>query len=197
MPFQRSPRPLSVLASGLAAAIIGLAVAGCGHVTPLGPGPTPVAAPVIGPPRQLQTPFVLKAVRVESSANGCPAGYAAVAGDPGTCYRQLGTPVTVTTASVSAGSVVSGTSGVPAGQYGFWLVLPTADQSALHAMTAAAAAAQGNLGISIGGQTWLLPRVGQAFTGPLEIFSSDRSRIVQFYNQLSASPVVQAATPAH
>src|SRR5580658_9515000 len=53
MPFQRRPRLLSVLASALAAGTV-LALAGCSHITPLGPGPGPVGLP---PARDLGSPI--------------------------------------------------------------------------------------------------------------------------------------------
>lgn len=130
MPVQRPP---SVLASALAAAGVVLAVASCtGHITPLGPGPTPVAMP---PPRHLGSPIIVQVMRVQPStaAGGCPAGWVtaslpagggprhAVAsaapvvpqGAPAppapppppasiTCYRPAGTPVTITSAAVSS-----------------------------------------------------------------------------------------------
>jgi hypothetical protein len=47
MPFQRPPRPLSVLAGVLAAAGITLAGVGCSHITPLGPDPAPYSLPPV------------------------------------------------------------------------------------------------------------------------------------------------------
>ena len=70
MPFQR---PLSGLASALAAAGLVLAVAGCSHVTPLGPGPAPVRLP---PPRQLGSPISVQVIRSQppTATGRCPAG---------------------------------------------------------------------------------------------------------------------------
>jgi len=69
----RPPRPLSVLASALAAAGIVLAVAGCGHVTPLGPGSAPASLP---PSRQLRFPITMQVMRsrVPTTAGQCPSG---------------------------------------------------------------------------------------------------------------------------
>jgi len=73
MPFQCPPRPLSVLASALAAAGVVLAAAGCSHVTPLGPGPAPVSLP---PARDLGSPIIVQVMRSQppTPAGQCPAG---------------------------------------------------------------------------------------------------------------------------
>ena len=196
MPFQHPPRPPSVLASVLAAAGIALAVASCSNITPLGPsGPSSVAPPAVPPP-PLRSPFILEAVRIQASASagGCPSGSVALSGGPGQCYRQLGRPVTITSAYV--GSVVTGTSHIPPGQYGFWVTLPAADLPALHALTTAAYDTQGFLDISVAGQTWLLPRVRQPFTGPLEMVLPAKDQVLLLHRLLFPSPVAQAATAA-
>jgi hypothetical protein len=196
MPFQHPPRPPSVLASVLVAAGIALAVASCSNITPLGPsGPSSVAPPA-APPPPLRSPFILEAVRIQASASagGCPSGSVALSGGPGQCYRQLGRPVTITSAYV--GSVVTGTSHIPPGQYGFWVTLPAADLPALHALTTAAYDTQGFLDISVAGQTWLLPRVRQPFTGPLEMVLPAKDQVLLLHRLLFPSPVAQAATAA-
>ena len=78
MPFQRPPRPLSVLASALAAGLV-LAVAGCSHITPLGPDPAPVSLP---PARDLGSPIIVQAMRGQppTLTGECPAGSAALFG---------------------------------------------------------------------------------------------------------------------
>ena len=192
MPFQH-PRLPSVLASVLAAAGIVLAVTSCGNITPLGPsGPSSVAPPAVPPP-PLRSPFILEAVRIQAptSAGGCPSGSVALSGGPGQCYGQLGTPVTITSAFV--GSVVTGTHHIPPGLYGFWVTLPAADLPALHALTTAAYDAQGFLDISVAGQTWLLPRVRQPFTGPLEMVLPAKDQVLLLHRLLFPSPVAQPA----
>jgi hypothetical protein len=79
MPFQRPPRPLSVLASARAAVGLVLAVAGCSHVTPLGPQPAPVSLP---PARDLGSPIIMQVMRSQPStpAGECPAGSVALFG---------------------------------------------------------------------------------------------------------------------
>jgi hypothetical protein len=185
------PRLLSVLASVLAAAGIVLAVASCSNIAPLGPsGPSSVAPPAVPPP-PLRSPFILEAVRIQAptSAGGCPSGSVALSGGPGQCYGQLGTPVTITSAFV--GSVVTGTSHIPPGLYGFWVTLPAADLPALHALTTAAYDAQGFLGISVAGQTWLLPRVRAPFTGPLEMVLPTKDQVLLLHRLLFPGPVAQ------
>jgi hypothetical protein len=73
MPFQRLSRPLSVLAGALTAGSIVVAVAGCSHVTPLGPGPAPVTLP---PARHLGSPITVQVLRSQppTAAGRCPAG---------------------------------------------------------------------------------------------------------------------------
>jgi hypothetical protein len=188
------PRLPSVLASALAAAAIVLAVASCGNIAPLGPsGPSSVAPPA-QPPPPLRSPFILEAVRIQAptSAGGCPSGSVALSGGPGQCYGQLGTPVTITSAFV--GSVVTGTHHIPPGQYGFWVTLPAADLPALHALTTAAYNSQGFLGISVAGQTWLLPRVRAPFTGPLEMVLPAKDQVLLLHRLLFPGPVSQPVT---
>jgi hypothetical protein len=191
MPFQH-PRLPSAAASVLAAAGIALAVASCGNIAPLGPsGPSSVAPPA-APPPPLRSPFILDAVRIQapSAAAGCPSGSVALSGGPGQCYRQLGTPVTITSAYV--GSVVTGTRHIPPGQYGFWVTLPAADLPALHALTTAAYNAQGFLDISVAGQTWLLPRVRAPFTGPLEMVLPAQDQVLLLHRLLFPGPVSES-----
>ena len=71
------PRPLSVLASVLAAAGVVLAVASCSHIAPLGPDPAPVAMP---PARHLGSPIIVQVMRLQpaTAAGRCPADWIAV-----------------------------------------------------------------------------------------------------------------------
>ncbi len=154
-----------VLAGALAAGFM-LTVAGCGQVTPLGPD----AAATMPPPHQLRSPFVLRAMRARpaSLAGGCTAGYVALAGNNGWCYRKVGTPVTITSAAVS--SVTSERPKPPPGQqagpvqYAFTLTLPASDVPALTAVTTTAADVRGPLALSVDGRTWVLPMVAGPFT---------------------------------
>jgi hypothetical protein len=73
MRFHCPPRPLSGLASAVAAAGLMLAAAGCSSVTPLGPDPAPVNLP---PARDLGSPISVQIMRSQfpTPAGQCPAG---------------------------------------------------------------------------------------------------------------------------
>jgi hypothetical protein len=79
MPVQRPTRPLSVLASALAAADLMLVAAGCSNITPLGPDPAPVRLP---PARDLGSPIIIQVIRSRPAtpAGKCPAGSVALFG---------------------------------------------------------------------------------------------------------------------
>jgi hypothetical protein len=79
MPVQRPTRPLSVLASALAAAGLMLVAAGCSNITPLGPDPAPVRLP---PARDLGSPIIIQVIRSRPAtpAGKCPAGSVALFG---------------------------------------------------------------------------------------------------------------------
>jgi hypothetical protein len=186
MPFQRPTRPLSVLASALAAAGLMLAAAGCSHVTPLGPGPAPVSFP---PARDLGSPIIMQVMRSQppTPAGQCPAGSVALFGSdpfvpratavqqvkgststpappatppaPGAgvaCYLPVGTPVTVTSAAVSA--VTSYPQQTGPAFYGFVVAFPTANVAALTAVITQAYDAGDALGMSVAGKLWQAPQ---------------------------------------
>ena len=73
MPLPLQSHPLSVLACALAAAGLVLAMAGCSHVTPLGPDPAPVSLP---PARHLGSPITVQVLRSRppTATGRCPAG---------------------------------------------------------------------------------------------------------------------------
>jgi hypothetical protein len=140
---------------------------------------------VVGPVQLLwASPFVLEAVSVQAPtpAGACPAGSVVLSGGPGRCYRELGTPVTITAAGVS-----SLTSFRLIGRYGFLIAIPAAEQPALKAITTTAANAHGYLTISIVGRTWLLPSVRQPFTSPLQVALPSRNQTLQLHNLLVPS----------
>ena len=89
MPFQRPTRPLSVLASALAAAGLMLAAAGCSNITPLGPDPAPVSLP---PARDLGSPIIMQVMRSQpvTPAGQCPAGSVALFGSEPNVPRFAG-----------------------------------------------------------------------------------------------------------
>lgn len=169
MPFKPRPRGVFVLAGVLAAGLV-LTVAGCGHVTPLGPA---AEAPQ---PHQLRSPIVMQAMRVQvpSLAGRCPAGYTTLSapGQSSGCYRPLGAPVTFTSASVSPGP----TSGPPGpnaapSSYGLLIGLPAADRAELTAVTTQAYDSRGAVDVSVAGKTWGLPMALAPLTGGRFIIS--------------------------
>jgi hypothetical protein len=186
VPFQPSPSS-RFLASVVAAAGVVLTVAGCSHVAPLGPEPPQ--------PRRLGSPIILQAMRSQprAPAGRCPAGWVALAvpGSTGTCYRKVGTPLTITSAAVS--SLVSGPRVSPAGQqpgrgpasYGFAVAMPTADVGAVTAIIRQAYNAQGAVDISVAGKTWAAPQVIKPFPGQqLQIFLPSKSQALQLRHLL-------------
>ena len=93
MLFQRPPRPLSVLASALAAAGLVLGVAGCSHITPLGPDPAPVSLP---PARDLGSPITMQVMRSQppTVTGRCPAGSVALFGsEPNVLRTAVAAPL--------------------------------------------------------------------------------------------------------
>jgi len=190
MPCQLPSRALSVLASALAAVGLVLAVAGCSNITPLGPGPTPASLP---PARHLGSPIIVQVMRTQppTPTGRCPAGYIALStpGSGGTCYRRLGTPVTITSAAVS--SVSMNPSAPSAGQakgatsYGFIVAVPAADVAAVTAVIKQAYDARGALALNIASRTWEAPRVDQPFSGQqIQISLPSRTQALQLHRIL-------------
>jgi hypothetical protein len=196
MPFQPPPRRRSVLASVLAAAGLMLTVASCaGHITPLGPG-GPQPTPTLPPSRHLGSPITLQVMRSKAATapGKCPAGYVALAapGYAGTCYRSLGTPVTITSAAVS--SVSMNGSSPPPGQpkgpasYGFTVAVPAADVASVTAAIKQAYDARGALAVNVAGKTWEAPQVDAPFPGQqLQISLPSKNQALQLYRILVPS----------
>ena len=187
MPVQRPTRPLSVLASALAAAGLMLAAAGCSNITPLGPAPAPVSLP---PARDLASPIIMQVMRSQpvTPAGECPAGSVALFGsEPGVkrvvsvavpvqqstatpappatppapgagvaCYLPVGTPVTVTSAALSAVTSYPQQTGPAA--YGFVVAFPAVEVAALTAVLTQAYDLGDALGLSVAGQLWQAPQ---------------------------------------
>ena len=191
MSFEFRPRPASVLASLLAAGLM-LTVAGCGHLTPLGPD----AAATAPPPSHLRSPIVLRAMSVQppTPAGGCPARFTmiSVPGNPGECVRPLDTPVTITSASVS--SVSSFQPRTPSGQaqgppaYQIMITLPAADVTAATAVVTTAYDSQGGVDVSVAGRTWALPKVLRPFRSQqLSIALPSKNQALQLHGLLVSS----------
>jgi hypothetical protein len=216
MPFQRPTRPLSVLASVLAAAGLMLAATGCSHVTPLGPGPAPASLP---PARDLGSPITMQVMRSQppTPAGQCPAGSVALFGSepdvprassvtvqqgqgstappatpppPGAgvaCYLPVGTPVTVTSAAVSAVTSYPHQTGPAA--YGFVIAFPTADVAALTAVIRQAHNSGDALGMSVAGKLWQAPQTRQKINAlrAEQINLLSREQALQLYHLLVPS----------
>jgi hypothetical protein len=192
MSFEFRPRPASVLVGMLAAGLV-LTVAGCGHLTPLGPY-APAAAP---PPSHLRSPIVLQAMRVQppTPAGGCPARFTmiSVPGNPGECARSVGTPVTITSAAVSA--VSSFQPRTPSGQvvpgppvYQIMITLPAADVTAATTVVTTAYDSRGGVDFSVAGRTWALPRVLRPFRSQqLSIALPSKNQALQLHRLLVSS----------
>jgi len=192
MSFEFRPRSAPVLAGLLAAGLM-LAVAGCSHLTPLGPD----AAATAPPPSQLRSPIVLQAMRVEPPvpAGGCPARFTmiSVPGNPGQCARPVGTPVTITSAGVSA--VFSFQPRTPSGQvvpgppvYQIMITLPAADVTAATAVVTTAYDSQGGVDFSVAGRTWALPKVLRPFRSrQLSIALPSKNQALQLHRLLVPS----------
>jgi hypothetical protein len=186
MPFQFPPRPLSVLASVLAAGLM-LTAVGCSQLTPLGPDTRPQ-------PQRLRSPIVLQAMGVHNPtpAGGCPAGFtklsAPVSGSG--CYRPLGAPVTFDSAAVVPGPTVgpASPSGAPPGLYVLLIALPAADRAELTAVTTQAYDSQGAVDISVAGKTWGLPVAQAPLTyGQFTVALPSKNEALQLQRILTSS----------
>jgi len=206
---QHPQRPLPVLASALAAAGVVFAVAGCaGHITPLGPD----QAATMPQPHHLRSPLILQDMRTQGLVGrvgqplGCPAGWVMLAGgpgQPGQCYRQTGTPVTITSAAVSP--VFPFRPPTPPGQqappvqYGFSITVPAADVPALATVLPTAAGSPGPPtasaitsatpipAISVAGRTWILLGYSAPEGRKFDVTLPSRNQALQLQRILAAS----------
>lgn len=217
MPCQPPPRPLSILASGLAACIV-LAVAGCSNITPLGRDPAPVSLP---PARDLGSPINMQIMRSQppTPTGRCPAGSIALFGSEpnvlraavassrpvqaGTgsaaaatptappagvaCYRPVGTPVTIASAAVS--SVTTNRNQPGPAWYVFVVAFPTADVAALTALIRQAYDSGDAVGMSVAGKLWQAPQPRRRFIAlrAEQINLLSRNQALQLYRLLVPS----------
>ncbi len=174
--------------AGIVISALVLAVSGCSHVLPLGP----VASPA---PRHLATAIVLEAVLSQppSAAGHCPSGTAGlpptIVPTPGgaQCYRQLGKPVTITSAGITLDKQPPGPKGQPVG-YAVIATLPAAGKAALTAVTTAAYRAKGQVAIIVAGKTWAAPVALQPITqGSFEIPAPSKNMAFQLQRMLVPS----------
>lgn len=203
MPFQAPPRRQCALASVVAAAAIVLTVAGCSHITPLGPmgGPKPtpgaVRATPLGIVSKLGSPIILQVMHGQpaTGTGGCLAGQVQVSLPPGAapmpCYQPVGAPVTITTAAVSPVSTYR--PAPPPGQpaqpvsYGFMVGVLPAQVTTVTALIKQAYDSRGALGVSVDGKLWQAPQVAQPFPGQqLQVDLLSRNQALQLYRLLVA-----------
>jgi hypothetical protein len=193
MPFQPLPRALSVLASALTAVGVGLAVAGCSHVTPLGPDPAPVNLP---PARDLGSPISMQLMRIQAPAptGQCPARSIALFGSDPNAPRAvrvehvhiqgstatpspIPTPATapagvacygpvgtpVTITSAAVSSVTTNRNQPGPAWYEFVVAFPAADVPALTALMRQAYDSGDAVGMSVAGKLWQAPLIRRRF----------------------------------
>jgi hypothetical protein len=199
MPCQRPPRPLSVLASALAAAGILLAAGGCSHIAPLGPDPSPVSLP---PPGPLGSPIIVQVMSSQppTPTGECPAGSVDLFGSepnlpravyiraqPVACYLPAGRPVTITSAAVS--SVTTHRNQPGPAWYVFVVAFPTADVAALTALIRQAYDSGDALGMSVDGKLWQAPQPRSKFSAlrAEQINLLSRNQAFQLYRLLVPS----------
>lgn len=175
--LRRTARLLALL--GVAACVIALAAVGrLNSGVTFGrqsPQPGQAASAIVVTP-MVSTP--------KTPTGSCPAGYAAISvlgtDDSGLCFRQDGTPVTFTSASVTWNP---GTAG-----YQFLVTLPTSETAALTAVTTTAYDSQGFTGITVDGKTWELARVFAPLTsGQFVIQIPDKNIALQLQRLLAPS----------
>jgi hypothetical protein len=192
MPLQRPPRPLSVLASALAAAGLVLAIASCSNVTPLGPDPAAVSLP---PARNLGSPIVMQIMRSKppTPAGRCPAGTVALYGSdpnvPRAAAAPAGPPVSVgtptppptptappagvacflpvgrrvTITSAAVSSVTTHPNPPGPAWYVFAVAFPATDVAPLTALIRQAYDSGDALGVSVADKLWQAPQPRRKF----------------------------------
>jgi hypothetical protein len=192
MQIQFRVRTLSCQTAVLAAGLM-LAVAGCSHVTPIGPDPaarTPAS-------RHLGSPITFRAMRSQPATptGKCPAGYALLddAGSGGTCYSNLGAPVTITSAGISPVSA----QGQPP-SYAFGVTVPAGDVAALTAVIKQAYDVRGALAVDVEGKVWSAPEVLAAFSAQqLQIALPTKGEALELYRILVDEPQAAGANPSN
>ena len=163
--------------AGIALAALALSCAGCSHILPLGPAPAA--------PRQLASAIILQLVLSQppSPAGGCPAGFTTLSAPftdypevPDACYRDLGQPVTITSAAVAM-SYQPASHQQPA-VYGLTFTVPAAEAAALTAITTKAFDSRDQMAVSTAGKTWgVFLTAGPFTTGSSESWWRARIRL--------------------
>jgi len=170
--------------AGIALAALALSCAGCSRILPLGPAPAA--------PRHLASAIILQLVLSEppSPAGGCPAGYTTLSAPftdypevADACYRDLGKPVTITSAAVAM-SYQPASNQQPA-VYGLTFTVPAAEAPALAAITAKAFDSRDQMAISTAGKTWGVTLAGGPLThGQFGIWVQSKNQVLQLERTL-------------
>ena len=140
-------------------------------------------------------PGVLRAVSVAvpvqgNTATPAPLATPATPPAPGTgvaCYLPVGTPVTVTSAAVSAVTSYPQQTGPAA--YGFVVAFPAVEVAALTAVIRQAYDSGDALGMSVAGKLWQAPQTRRSFTAlrAEQINLLSREQALQLYRLLVPS----------
>jgi hypothetical protein len=170
--------------AGLAVAALALACAGCSQILPLGPAPPA--------PRHLASAVILQLVlsQPRAPAGPCPVGYTTLSTPftdypevPDACYRNLGKPVTFTTAAVTM-AYQPATSQQPA-LYGLNFTLSAAGAAALTAITTKAFDTRDQMAVSTAGKTWGVFMTAGPFTnGQFGILVQSENQALQLQHIL-------------
>jgi hypothetical protein len=161
----RRPARLAALL-GIAAAVVALAGAGHWHS-----GTTTGARTTR--PSQAAASIVVTAMvsQPRTPAGGCPAAYATIpvpgVDDSGLCFRQDGTPVTLTSAEVTSNPTDNG--------YLFFVTVPASEAAAVKAVVTTAYVSHGFTSITVNGKTWELTKVTPFAGGQLVIQIPDKN----------------------
>jgi hypothetical protein len=173
--------------AGIALSALVLTITGCTHALPLGP--------TASAQRHLATSIVLQAVRSQrlSSAGSCPAGSAplpagASAADPlSRCYRRVGKPLTISSASVGLYQQPAGPQNQPA-TYMVTIDLPAASAAELAKISTKAYHSGDQVATIVVGRTWSVLKVFAPITGGhFEIPASGKNQAIQLERKLVPS----------
>jgi hypothetical protein len=102
---------------------------------------------------------------------------------PDACYRDLGQPVTITSAAVAV-SYQPASNQQPTG-YGLIFTLPAAEARALTAITTKAVDPRDQVAISTAGKTWGVPFTAEPLTnGQFEIVVQSKNQVLKLLREL-------------
>ena len=108
------------------------------------------------------------------------------------CFRPVGTPLTLTSASISPVATYRPTpppsQPAPPVSYGFMVGVPPAQVAGVTALIKQAYDAHGALGVTVDGKLWQAAKIAQPFSGGgFQIALLSRSQALQLYRLLVPS----------